>query len=95
MVYDGVGMLQEWYQPGHKSVWSEDVAFRKLEGLKLASEQQSAVDSGIRPDQWALRRDQQGVEYISTPPFRNILVLIGLVTNSTSILHKYCISTLL
>ena len=52
-------MRREWYQPGRKSVWSEDVAFRKLDGLKLISEQQSAVDSGIRLDQWALGRDQQ------------------------------------
>ena len=47
----GECMLWEWYQPGRKSVWSEDVAFHKLEGLKLTSEQQSAVDSGIRLDQ--------------------------------------------
>ena len=57
--YVGECMLWEWYQPGHKSVWSEDVAFCILEGLKLALEQQSAVNSGIRLHQWALGMDQQ------------------------------------
>ena len=37
----------------------------------------------------------KGVENISTPPFRDILVLIGLVTDSTGTLHKYHISILL
>ena len=44
-------MLREWYQPEHKSVWTDNVAFHKMDGLKLISEQQSAVESGIKLDQ--------------------------------------------
>ena len=52
-------MLREWYHPGRKSVWTEDVAFCKLNSLKLILEQQSAVDRRIKLAQWALGRDQQ------------------------------------
>ena len=41
----------------------EDVAFHKLDHLKLILEQQSIVDSGIRLDLWALVRDQQSQSF--------------------------------
>ena len=31
--FDRVRMLSEWYQSGCKSVWTEDVALKKLDGL--------------------------------------------------------------
>ena len=51
-------MLRDWYQPEHGSVWVEQKVFDKLNHLKLAPEQQSLVDSGIRINQWALGRLQ-------------------------------------
>ena len=47
----GECMLHDWYQPAHRSVWTEQKVFYKLKDLKLASEQQSSVDSDIRFDQ--------------------------------------------
>ena len=49
-------MLRDWYQPERGYVWVEQKVFDKLNHLKLAPEQQSSVDSGIRIDQWALDR---------------------------------------
>ena len=54
----GERMLWDWYQPERGSVWAEQKVMSKLNDLKLAPEQQSAVDSGIRFDQWALGRTQ-------------------------------------
>ena len=47
-------ILHDWYQPEHGSVWAEQKVFDKINNLKLAPEQQSSVDSGIRIDQWVL-----------------------------------------
>ena len=59
-------MLWDWYQPEHGSVWVEQKVMGKLNGLKLAPEQQSSVDSGIRFNQWAL-----GIT-LSQQPFNNL-----------------------
>ena len=37
-------------------MWSEQRVFGKLQWLKLAQEQQSTVDSGVRVDQFGLTR---------------------------------------
>ena len=49
-------MLQDWYQPQRGMVWPEQKVFGKLNKLKLAPDQQSMVDSGVRVDQFALGR---------------------------------------
>ena len=54
----GERMLRDWYQPERGSVWVEQKVFKKLDHLKLAPEQQSSVDSGIRIDQWTLGRSR-------------------------------------
>ena len=54
----GEHMLQDWFQQERYSVWSEAKVNAKLHNLALVPEQQSAVDSGIRLDQWALGRTQ-------------------------------------
>ena len=46
----GESMLREWFQPDHNMVWSESKVFSRLNSLKLTTEQQSLVDSGIRMD---------------------------------------------
>ena len=43
-----VHMLQDWLQPQQGKVWSEQRVIGKLQGLKLAPEQQSTVDIGVR-----------------------------------------------
>ena len=50
----GEHMLCDWYQPEKNTVWAEPKVFKKLSDLKLALEQQSSVDIGIRANQWAL-----------------------------------------
>ena len=50
----GESMLREWFQPDHNMVWSESKVFSRLNSLKLTTEQQCLVDSGIRMDHWAL-----------------------------------------
>ena len=62
----GECMLHDRYQPERNSVWAEQKVFDKLIDLKLAPEQQSSVDSGIRFDQWALGRSQ------SQQPFNDL-----------------------
>ena len=47
-------MLQDWYQLQRSTVWHEQKVFGKLNKLKLAPDQQSVVDSGVRVDQFAL-----------------------------------------
>ena len=54
----GERMLQDWFQPKRNSVWPEAKFKVCLQNLVLVSEQQSAVDSGIRLDQWTLERSQ-------------------------------------
>ena len=51
-------MLRDWYQPERGSVWLEHKVMSKLNNLKLAPEQQSAVERNIRFDQWAMGRMQ-------------------------------------
>ena len=43
-------LVHIWFQPVSSSVWAEQKVFGKLNGLKLAPEQQASVDSGIRID---------------------------------------------
>ena len=62
----GESMLQGWFQPKRNSVWLEAKVNAKLHNLALVPEQQSAVDSGIRLDQWALGRTQ------SAQPFKDL-----------------------
>ena len=62
----GEHMLWDWFQPQRNTVWAEAKVNAKLQGLMLVPEQQSAVDSGIRLDQWALGRTQ------SQQPFNNL-----------------------
>ena len=54
----GEHMLRDWFQPERFSVWLEAKVNAKLHNLALVLEQQSAVDSGICLDQWALGRTQ-------------------------------------
>ena len=51
-------MLQDWFQTERNTVWAEAKVNEKLHNLVLVLEQQSAVDSGICLDQWALGRTQ-------------------------------------
>ena len=62
----GVHMLQDWFQTQQGTVWSEPRVFGKLQGLKLAPEQQSTVDSGVRVDQFGLTRSH------SQQPFNDL-----------------------
>ena len=54
----GERMLWDWFQPEMNTVWAEAKVNAKLHNLALVLEQQSAVDSGICLDQWALGRTQ-------------------------------------
>ena len=51
-------MLRDWSQPERNTVWVESKVNAKLHNLALVPEQQSAVDSGIHLNQWALGRTQ-------------------------------------
>ena len=62
----GVCMLQDWLQPQRGMVWSEPRVFGKLQGLRLAPEQQSTVDNGVRVDQFGLARSH------SQQPFNDL-----------------------
>ena len=59
-------MLRDWFQRQRNTVWTEAKVNAKLQGLTLVPEQQSAVDSGIPLDQWALGRTQ------SAQPFNDL-----------------------
>ena len=54
----GERMLRDWFQPERNTVWAEAKVNAKLHNVTLVPEQQLAVDSGIRLDQWALGRTQ-------------------------------------
>ena len=54
----GQRMLADWYTPRRSSVLPEAKLNMCLGKLALVSDQQSALDSGIRPDQWTLGRSQ-------------------------------------
>ena len=62
----GVRMLRDWLQPQQGTVWSEQRVIGKLQGLKLAPEQQSTVDTGVKVDQFCLVRSH------SQQPFNNL-----------------------
>ena len=59
----GECMLWDWFQPERNTVWVEAKVNAKLHYLPLVLEQQSAVDSGIRLDQWALGRTQSAQQF--------------------------------
>ena len=59
-------MLRDWFQPERNTVQVESKVNAKLHNLTLVPEQQSAVDSGICLDQWALGRTQ------SQQPFNDL-----------------------
>ena len=54
----GQRMLQDWFQPKRNSGLLEAKVKACLHNLALVPEQQSALDSGIRLDQWTLERSQ-------------------------------------
>ena len=77
-------MLQDWFHSQQGTVWSEQRVFGKLQWLKLAPEQQSTVDSGVRVDQFGLTRSH------SQQPFND------LKHRSIYLIHAYCqVATLL
>ena len=62
----GERMLWDWFQSERNTVWEEAKVNAELHNLALVLEQQSAVDSGICLDQWALGRTQ------SAQPFNDL-----------------------
>ena len=62
----GENMLQEWYQPGPGTIWSEAEVSKKIGYLQLFQRQQSALDSCIHLDHFVfvkcLQPDQAFVD---------------------------------
>ena len=54
----GQHMLAKWYTPRRSSVLPEAKLNTCLGKLALVLDQQSILDSGIRPDQWTMERSQ-------------------------------------
>ena len=55
----GESMLQEMYLPGLNMVWTEVEIMKKMRLLLLVPHQQSALDLGIRLDQFSLDEGTQ------------------------------------